>query len=131
MVHVFAGRGLDDILQAFGTNGIFLVGQLQQFDLVYRRSGTVRKLLGNIPTFQARHHVKAAWPNDSRHLLNGNICIPAEIRNVAGIVLVGKNKPDRVSMPLQCLVGAANARLEFFPRCHVVAINCRSILHHS
>ena len=34
VIHVFAGRGLDDILQAFGTNGIFLVGQLQQFDLV-------------------------------------------------------------------------------------------------
>ena len=31
-------------------------------------------------------------------------------------VLVGKDKADRVSMLLQCVVGAANARLEFFPR---------------
>ena len=131
VVHVFAGRRLDDILQALGTNGIFLVGQLQQFDLVYRRSGTVRKLLGNIPAFQPRHHVKAVWPNDSRHLLNGDICIPAEVRNVAGVVLVGKDKADRVSMLLQCLVGAANARLEFFPRRHVVAVNGRSVLQHS
>ena len=123
MVHVLAGRGLDDIFQVLGADGIFLVGQLQQLDLVHRRPGTFSKLLGNISALQTRHNVKTVGSDNARYLPYGNICISTEVRNVARIVLVGKYKPNRVSMVLQRLVRTANACLKFFKWRHVLAIN--------
>ena len=70
---------------------------------MHRRSGTVRELFGNITALQARHDVKPIWPDDAGHLLDRDICISAEIRNVAGILLVGllttfNEMADRVAM---------------------------------
>src|SRR5947208_16658162 len=100
MVHLLAGRGLDDIFQALGAYGIFLVGQLQQFDLVHRRPGTFSKLLGNISALQTRHDVKTVGSDNAGYLLDGNICISTEVMNVVRIVIVGKLKSIRVSMAL-------------------------------
>jgi hypothetical protein len=128
VVDVLACSSFDDILESLCSDGIFLVGQLQQFDLVHRRSGTVRELFGNIAPFQARHDVKPIWPDNAGHLLDRDIRISAEVGNVAGILLVGKDETNRVAVMLQCLVGAANSRLELLNRSHVFAVNRGRIL---
>ena len=97
---------------------------------MHRGTGTAGELLGDIAALQARHDVKSVWPDNARHLLDGNICVSTEVRDVAGIVLVGKNQADGVAVLLQCLVGALNTRLEFFQRRHVLAIDCGRVLQY-
>ena len=114
MVHLFSGSSADYVFQALGADGIFLVGQLQKFDFVDLRAGAFCQLLRDITSFQARNHVKSVWADHARDLLDRNVRVAAEIRHVAGIMLVGKNESHRVAMFLQCLIGAAHARLELF-----------------
>jgi hypothetical protein len=98
---------------------------------VYRGASTVRELLGNIAALQAGHDVKTIGPDNAGHLLDGNIRISTEVRNVAGIVLVGKDETNRVAVMLQCLVGAANTSLEFLKGRHVFAVNCGGVLQYA
>ena len=86
----------------------------------------LRELFGNVAALQARHNVKTIWPDNAGHLLDRDICISAEIRNVSGILLVGKDETNSVTMMLQRLVGAANTRLELLKRSHVLAVNRRA-----
>ena len=94
-------------------------------------AGSVGELFGNIAAFQSCDHVKPVRGDNSCHLFDGYVGIAAQVRNVAGVVLVGKNQAHHVSMFLQGLAGASNPRLKFFNRCGVPAIDGWRVLQHS
>ena len=90
-------------------------------------SSAVSELLGDIAAFESGNDMESAWADHSGDLFDRDICITTEVGNVTGIVLVRKDKTDRVAVTQQCVIDAANARLKFFARRHVFTVDGRSV----
>jgi hypothetical protein len=129
MVHIFARGRPNNILKALGPDWVFLVRQLQEFDFVNHSSSPVGELLSHITALQSGDHVKSVWADHSGYLLDGNVRISAEVGNVPCIVFVRKDKTNRVTVTLQCLIDPANARQKFFARGHVFTVKGGSVLY--
>src|SRR5512140_2214626 len=67
--------------------------------------------------------MKAVGAKDPRHLLDRDIGIPTEVRNIARTVLGGKDQTDRVAMTLQGFIRGAAASVEFFAGRRVLAVD--------
>jgi hypothetical protein len=65
-----AGSRGDHVLKTLGANGIFFIGQLQEFDFVHDRASATGELFGDIAAFEPGRDVESARPDDTCHLLD-------------------------------------------------------------
>src|SRR5262249_22264932 len=107
-----AGRASNYLLQALRVNGVLLVGQLEELDLVDGCVRPGRQLLGDVAAFQPGDDVEAGPADDARHLLDGDVGVPAQVGDVAVVVLVGEDEADLQARGLQRLIRAPLPRLE-------------------
>ena len=89
-----SGDFLQDVLEGVTFDGVFLVGQLERFRRIDGHARARGELAGDVDAFKAGDDAGAerVGAEAEGHLFNGVVGVPAEIGDLAAVVLVGEGK---------------------------------------
>ena len=86
-------------------------------------SGAICQLLSDVSPLETCNNVKSVRPYYASDLLDGNIGVAPQVRDISGVMLVREDQAHGVAVPFERLIDAPNPELKFLDRCHVFAVD--------